>query len=454
MSDKRDFGREHESDDLSEFTRRFFDESKEKDLFGNDSLHVQRFDKDGEILDAGEDDDFLKIYESLGKNENTPAPAAQKENLDRGPDDFEIDFDFDKEYEPPREDKVIKRNTSKRTGCMGGIMYFAFIVGVSLILACLAWMAASDVLAFGKPDSEVTVTIPKDFDMGDVTDILYENDLIKYKFLFKMYTGFSSADEKITGGTYKLNTNYDYRALVNGMTASGGVKVETDVTIPEGYTLRQIFQVLEENKVCYADDLWETAANHAFDYDFLDDSTLGNKTRLEGYLFPDTYTFYVNDSPEKVINKMLSNFDNKFTDEMKARLDEMGYSMHEVITVASMIEKEAGADSERADIASVIYNRLKSSSFPYLQIDATIYYGIAETGEEFSTEANTPYNTYTNEGLPPGPISNPGIASIKAALNPNSTNYYYYALGTEGVHSFFKTLDAFNKFVNSDQYGG
>jgi UPF0755 protein len=158
--------------------------------------------------------------------------------------------------------------------------------------------------------------------------------------------------------------DYDYRALVYGMTDSGGTKVEIDVTIPEGYTLKQIFALMETNGVCTAEELWDAAANYDFDYDFLDSSTLGNEKRLEGYLFPDTYTCYVGDKPTRVINKMLSNFNNKFTDEYKERAAELGYSVADIINIAAMIEKEAANDEERANIASVIYNRLNSSSFP------------------------------------------------------------------------------------------
>ena len=279
--------------------------------------------------------------------------------------------------------------------------------------------------------------------------------LIKYEKLFKLFCKVTHAEDKIKAGTYVLDTNYDYRAMVNGLRPSSGNLVETEVTIPEGYTLTQIFNLLEEEEVCSKDKLAEAAANYDFDYDFLDSSTLGQAKRLEGYMFPDTYKFYVNDEPERVINKMLSNFNNKFTDEYKQMASDMGYSVRDIIIIASMIEKEAGADSDRDLISSVIYNRLNDSSdFPYLQIDATIYYAIEDTGEAFSTEVVSPYNTYNTAGLPAGPISNPGDASIRAALQPQDTSYYYYALNKSGTHEFFRTYDGFLEFVNSEEYGG
>jgi UPF0755 protein len=380
---------------------------------------------------------------------------------DSGPEDFEVEFDFDSAYgDTNTEEKPIARKREKRSGCLSGILYAAFVICVSLVLVAILWISATDVLGLGKPDEVHEVTIPDTVmtdgtaDISQVADILHDEGFVNYKILFKLYAKFSNADEKIVPGTYELNTNYDFRALVNGMTADSGIRVEVDVTIPEGYTMREIFALLESNKVCTAAELEDAAANQEFDYFFLDSSTLGDANRLEGYLFPDTYTFYEDDNPENVITKMLNNFSNKFTEEYQTRATEMGYSVRDIITVASMIEKEAGDDAERTKIASVIYNRLNNWDEPYLQIDATIFYAIAGTDQEFSTEVDSPYNTYKYPGLPAGPIANPGIASIEAALYPAETDYNYYALGLDGTHEFFESHDAFSEFINSDAYGG
>ena len=129
-------------------------------------------------------------------------------------------------------------------------------------------------------------------------------------------------------------------------------------------------------------------------------------------------------------------------------------AMADVLKVASLIEREAGSDEERATIASVIYNRLESDSFPYLGLDSTIHYAIAGTDGEFSTELDSPYNSYTNAGLPPTPIANPGMSSIKAALNPDDTDYYYFALSISVTHEFFTNSDSFYAFINSEEYAG
>lgn len=359
-----------------------------------------------------------------------------------------------KDPQPDMGGNPVQFRKERRVGILGGIMYFIFIVAVSTLLACVCWFAATDVLALGKPEETVEITVPEGYDIDSLAQILYENGVINYRGLFKFYGGFANVEDKVKEGTYLLYTNYDYRAIVSGLTPAGGTRVSVSVTIPEGYTLMQTFNLLEERGVCKADKLWDCATNYDFDYDFLDSSTLGETKRLEGYLFPDTYEFYIGQDADAVIKKFLSNFNNRFDDDLIARAESLGYTMDEIVTVASLIEEEAAGDEDRAMIASVIYNRLNSSSFPYLQFDSTINYVINETGEDFSTELDSPYNTYKYEGLPVGAISNPGMAAIKAALYPEETSYYYYALDIYGEHRFFNSYDGFLAFVNSSDYAG
>jgi UPF0755 protein len=401
--------------------------------------------------------DPWKDYFSGGADSPTPAgKSARRDAQDGGDDDFKINFDFDSEYKDVPEERPLRQRREKRTGCLGGLLFASFVVSASLLLAFLGWLAATDVLGLGDTDKTVQVTIPRDFDMDAVAKALREAGLIKYEFLFKIYADFSKADGKIASGTYELNTNYDYRMLVHSMTDRGGKRATTDVTIPEGYTLAQIFSRFEENGVCTEEELWQSATSDYFDYDFLKDIPLGDKYRLEGFLFPNSYTFYVGDTPERAISKMLTDFGKHITDEMRARASELGYSLREILTIASMIEKEAAAADDRPLVSSVIHNRLGSDDFPRLEIDATIYYAMAATGEEFSVDLDNPYNTRVYPGLPPGPIANPGIASIEAALYPADTDYYFYALGRgdDRRHQFFTNYDDFLEFVTGDEYGG
>ncbi len=341
-----------------------------------------------------------------------------------------------------------KKKKRANTGCLSGLLYFLFVIGISTLLAVAGWAAANDVLGLMKEEHEATVTITAEDNMGDVANKLQEAGLIKYPFLFKLYAGFSHADEKIDPGTYTLNSKWDYRAIVYGMRDIPQYET-VRVVIPEGLTLKEILQLLADNKVCSLADLQDTVKNHDFEYSFLKDLP-HTDNRLEGYLYPDTYDFYVNEKPVVALNKLLSNFDKKFTADLRGRADDMGLSYHEVITLASLIEKEAAGPEDADLISSVIHNRLNSSKYPFLQIDATIQYFLPERKERLTTadtEIDNPYNTYKYEGLPPGPIANPGVSSIRAALYPEETGYYFYAINKDGVHEFSKTKEQHDKIV-------
>ena len=374
-----------------------------------------------------------------------------------------------------KDEGFIRKNREMRIGCLGGLMYFVFVVSVSIILACLAWMAASDVLALNKVSLSAVVELSDDIftaetyevtdengnvttktvtyaDIDAVADILKECGLIEYKPLFKFYCKISNASNKIAAGSYELSTDYDYRALVKKMNQYSGAAVTVEVMFPEGFTMQQIFERLEENKVASVDDLMEAAKNFSYNYSFLDPAELGNANRLEGYLFPDTYEFYAFMEPSSAINKFLDNYGRRVTDEMKAQAANRGRTMDEIIIIASLIEKEAGNNEERGKIASVIYNRL-NAGMP-LQIDATVNYITGNNKiADGDLEIDNPYNTYVYKGLPPGPISNPGLESIKAALNPENTGYYYYALDTATMtHKFSRTYEEHAAFVATQNY--
>ena len=368
--------------------------------------------------------------------------------------------------------------SENKSGLAGGALYFLFVISVSIILACLAWAAATDVLGFKSSDTVAQITLDKDrftykevkvtdddgniktkkihyADMSYVADQLKDKGIIKYKWLFKLFGSVYNADEKIDPGTYELKAIYDYKALVKKMTSGSAAMVTKKITFPEGYTMRQIFKKLDAEGVCDYDELMDAAANSTFNYSFLEGTEKGDANRLEGFLFPDTYEFYEGMPAATAINKLLEVFHYKMTAEMLEWQEESGYTMREIVTIASMIEKEAANDTEQYTIASVIYNRLKKD-WP-LQIDSTTLYEYpdhegAPTAEMLAKDS--PYNTRISKGLPPSPICSPGITSIRAALQPSSTNYMYYALNTAtGQHEFFKTADAFNAFVATQNYG-
>ena len=362
------------------------------------------------------------------------------------------------------------------------VVWLAIILAIGVSLGRMLWVVATDVLAFGRESRDCVVTISENDNIDTIANKLKTAGLIKYPDLFKIYADLTDAEEEISAGTFTLNTKYDYMALVNYMSDRSPIRKEVEVLIPEGYTCAQIFALLEEKGVCKAADLEEYAANGTFgDYWFLEDVTRGTAYCLEGYLFPDTYKFYTNDKPGRVLNKFLDNFDNRFTDIMKDKLDvlndrmgkvmtKLGYpkdyveshkfTLRDIVIIASMIEKETANDNESFDVASVIYNRLTNAKeYPYLNIDATIIYALngnidPETGKtkpltSADLKMDHPYNTYTQKGMIPGPISNPGRNSLYAALDPNETNYYFYVFNPRtGVHLFAKNAKDHQKNVD------
>lgn len=347
-----------------------------------------------------------------------------------------------------------RRRRHRSTGLMVAL-YVVFIIGASALLATVGWQLANDVLALNKAPTTAVVEIDDETTLNQVAKELSDQGIIEYPWLFKLFCAVTGGEDKITAGTYTVDTDMDYRALITNLGASSTTRAKVTVTIPEGLTVQQIFELLEEKGVSTVEKLTDMAATHDYAFSFLEDIPLGDANRLEGYLFPDTYEFYKGQNPLYVINKMLQGFDARVTDEMRQEIWDSGRSIHEIIIVASMIEKETDG-SDYGKIASVIYNRLNNVNASagtngYLQIDATLAYLTGKVPTEADKSIDSPYNTYRYPGLPAGPISNPGLASIRAAMNPDDTGYYYYALGDDGKHHFFATLREQQNFINSQE---
>ena len=286
----------------------------------------------------------------------------------------------------------------------------------------------------------------------------------KKEYVFRSLNGIQTIGETAQAAFLKYLSidynsflkKYDQDAELISSAAAKGQQLIRDQEEPQDLTSQELDSIISTVDSISVDDLMQAAAEYKFNYDFLGDAVENaSADRLEGFLFPDTYQFYVGMQASSAINKFLDNFHNRVSDEMMQQASDMGMSMKEILTVASMIEKEAANDNERGLIASVIYNRL-NSRIP-LGIDATILY-IHPEHEGAPTAAmlaeESLYNTRLNTGLPPTPICSPGLASIRAALNPNSTNYYFYALDTAtGTHRFFTNNVDFDNFVATQNYG-
>ncbi len=346
--------------------------------------------------------------------------------------------------------------SKKKSGIktLWAVMYVLMIMGISLIISAFAIVTINDVFALVS-DNDRTVTLvfsEEKTSVKEAADALQDSGMIRYKWAFRLYAGLKG-NKSFESGTFEIKDAYDFGQIIDTFNRVSNYQETVKVTIPEGYNIRQIAKLLEDSRVCNAEEFIKTCNSYAFKHEFLQDVPMV-ENRLEGFLFPDTYQFYVNESPIQAANKMLNNFDRRYTKEMREYTEKAGLTIQEVVILASLVEKEAKLATERATIAGVIYNRLENrANFPYLQIDATVLYALNKTEAltEEDLQVDSPYNTYKVNGLPPTAISNPGISCLLAAIIPEEHKYYYYVVDInseiEGKHIFSKTLAEHNNAI-------
>ena len=373
--------------------------------------------------------------------------------------DFGNAFDDYGEYREPNVEppvRQVRRQRHMKRFRFPRLAWVALFVVIAVVLGNFAakwgWKWADDVLALTRPDEEVEVIINESDDLDDIAATLKEAGAIEYEWLFKLYCKFSGSEHAFDPGIYTINLTYDYHALVNNLMESAGSRETITLMIREGADSYEIFDLLEKNGVCSREKLEQAAAEFEFEYEFLEKLPYGATNRLEGYLFPDTYEFYLMDEPQKVLDRLLRNFDSRLDEDDLAAIQESGYNMRQILTMASIVEAEAANDEERPKVASVMFNRLNDWDVPLLGMDSTVYYGAKLMGKTFSTELESRYNTYLYPGLPAGPICNPSLNSIRAVLHPDDTEYYYFATGVDGINHFFEDAEDFNEFINSDDF--
>ncbi len=331
-----------------------------------------------------------------------------------------------------------------------------FPIAALLILAFICFFAVPVVtdivnLPVSKDGGEVLITIADGTSTLGIGSILSDNNLIRNKFSFLLKIKSSKYNGKLNSGTYTLSPSMTMEEMAQIISAPQLVKETVTVTFPEGYSVEQMAVLLEENGIVGANDFLASLSED-YDYSFTEQIPDADYNyKLQGFLFPDTYEFYKNSKPREVVERMLGHFE-----EMYLSCSSDYQNVFDIITKASMIEKEAKLESERPTVAGVIENRTKKN-MPY-QIDACVLYA-ATSGlydkdasgfiSQNIRELDSPYNTYMYSGLPVGPICNPGITSIKAALNPQSHNYLYYHTDTsknDGSHIFTQT---YNEHLNT-----
>ncbi len=291
----------------------------------------------------------------------------------------------------------------------------------------------------GKQSAEVVVTIPEGASTAEIAEILKRDGLITSKLFYRSASKVRGIDGKYNFGKFKLEKGAGFEKIFETLTGSGRVVDTVKVTIPEGYEIYKIADLLEEKGLIDKDKFYYLVDNGEFSYDFVSEIPQ-RENRLEGYLFPTTYEFAPNDE-YGIINEMLMYFEKTYA-PYRERAKELNMTMDEVITLASIIEREAIGDADRKLVSSVFHNRLASDQYPYLQSCATVQYILKERKAVLSiddTRIDSPYNTYINEGLPIGPIASPGEEAIEAALYPEKSEYLFFVLGSDGKHHFSKT---------------
>jgi len=315
-----------------------------------------------------------------------------------------------------------------------------------LVLVLASTWLVGDMLHFARTPAssepaEVMVEVPVGMSVTALSELLHGQGLVRSAGKFRWLVRFKGAARQIKAGEYQLSTGLRPGELLNKITR-GEVRLH-QITFPEGYTLKQIAELLEASKLVNAESFIAAATDPPFIH------SLGiEATSLEGYLFPDTYRFARGLPVETMLRSFVTMFNHHFGPVQEEQARNLGFTRHQVVILASVVEKETAVAEERPLIAGVFLNRLRKRV--RLQSDPTVIYGLRNFDGNLTRahlQKDTPYNTYTRRGLPIGPICNPGAASIQAVLNPTSTPYLYFVAKKDGTHHFSTNLVEHNTAV-------
>lgn len=399
-------------------------------------------------LNSADEPGSTRMMDSLtAPDEPSPAPAANPVRK--------------------RRKRHKKKHYTNHTRTMGhvflGVVLSVAAICVGVFLAWKVIVGLMDYTGMAKKSHEADITIDSSMNVDDIAETLHENGIIEMPWLFKTYISMKDESEGFLDGDYTVNSTMSYSNIITLLKTVRQYTNTVTVMIPEGYNAQQIGKLLEENLVCRADDFEKYYRSKLEKYDFEEQINVTENRfyAMEGYLFPDTYEFYViDDLPDKpnmdtsqyakqAAEKMYSNFENKITNRMYARAKELGMTFDQVVTLASLIQKEGTNEENMANISSVFHNRLENLyEYPHLQSDTTDNYiedvirpNIPSSSLSLYENVITAYDTYTCEGLPAGPICSPGLEAINAALYPAETDYYYFLSSSDGVFYYASTVE-------------
>jgi len=347
---------------------------------------------------------------------------------------------------------IKKRKTKTKKNKKLKYVWITMIVVFSALFVNFTITGINDALAFNRKDNTVQIEIPKGSSISEIASILKENNVIDHKVYFEMYAVMRGASKNFIAGHFEIKTNLDYEAIISFIQSNENRSKDdlTKVTIPEGLSVIECAKLLEDNHICDANEFIEACNDKEIlkEYSFLQNiPTSENKYyQMEGYLFPDTYDFYKDQKASKVVYRLLNNYEYKLSEKnsdglnIAQRAEKLGYTLDELMTIASIIQAEAADEDDMPKVSSVIHNRLKTKSndgvtpfgdygMKLLHMDSTVWYPYPSKGHIPDNQKNSfqsKYDTYKYEGLPPGPICNPGISAINAALRPANTEYYFF----------------------------
>ena len=414
-------------------------------------------------------DDVLKKL-SFG-TDTTTAPSGDKQDTSLGFDESADKKSDEKESGKERVKEVVKKKVRYDRG--SGVRSIFFTLGYLVIVLVLAVVLAyyvitraNDAFAFVKDDVTVEVTVEDvNMSLDSLADLLYEKGAIRYPSFFKLYVKLKK-DGKFTlkEGTHTFSSNSNYDVILSNLNPIPPRKTVT-ITIPEGFTTDDVIDLFVSKGIGTKEGFVDAIQNAELNYWFLEpldetlalDEEMRNERfyRLEGYLYPDTYYFYTTSSEVSVLKKILNNFGKKFNEAYAVRCEELGITIDEAIILASIIQSEAKYAADYEFVSAVLHNRLKNSSFVRFDCDATLQYYFrhveGERHPELTAEdllIDSPYNTRKgNNFFTPGPICNPSLTAIKAALYPSERNFCYFISKSNGYNVYSSTYAQHQKYV-------
>ncbi|MBR6745583.1 MAG: endolytic transglycosylase MltG [Clostridia bacterium] len=331
-------------------------------------------------------------------------------------------------------------------------------LAVSLCICIVVIVVANDAFALTFSEKTESVTIPENADTQTVARILAKAGLIRFPVAYQLYAKIRSFGESYLAGEFLLNSSMGYDGLRGALSPKKGVRLQKKITIPEGLTTDEIIEIFVSQGIGTKEGFVNAIERGGdYGYDFLSSipENADRTYRLDGYLFPDTYFVYADSTETEILTKLLSVFDRKFDRELRDLAAEKGFTVDEVLRIASIVEREAYYRSDMPAIASVFLNRLKSKNFSHLDSDATVKYIKLTSGDSAAPTAedidrlDSPYNTYKTKGLPPGAICSPGYDAIFSVLYPADTDYYYFVSAKDRSTVFSRTYAEHLRAVRS-----